>query len=169
MKILKEAKKDELPITFLTDFVSNGWEEVGKLKDQAAAIKTTFSGTAKVEKIMQSLIDAYLIALGQMELHMQNKDYIEFPEDIEKEVTESLKESIEDDILDNIIDDNDLVDVESPELIVVKPVTTKTVVAIEPVEKTMCLDTFDCDFDEPDLTKERITDNDLYSHLEQTK
>ena len=31
MKILNEAKEN-LPISFLTDFISKGWEEVGYLK-----------------------------------------------------------------------------------------------------------------------------------------
>ena len=38
MKILKESKEN-LPIAFLTDFISKGWEEVGYLKADIEAIK----------------------------------------------------------------------------------------------------------------------------------
>jgi hypothetical protein len=38
MKILKESK-ETLPIAFLTDFISKGWEEVGYLKADIEAIK----------------------------------------------------------------------------------------------------------------------------------
>ena len=37
MKILKESKEN-LPIAFLTDFISKGWEEVGYLKADIEAI-----------------------------------------------------------------------------------------------------------------------------------
>ena len=32
MKIIKESKQEKLPIDFITQFVSNGWEEVGNFK-----------------------------------------------------------------------------------------------------------------------------------------
>ena len=38
MKILKE-NKEKLPISFLTDFISKSWEEVGYLKADIEAIK----------------------------------------------------------------------------------------------------------------------------------
>ena len=76
MQILKEAKKEELPISFLTDFISRGWDQIGQLKETLAAIKGEFTGTKKVEEILQPLLDAYLVCVGQLELHLQNKDYI---------------------------------------------------------------------------------------------
>ena len=35
MKILKEAK-EKLPVSFLTDFVSRSWDDVGYLKETIA-------------------------------------------------------------------------------------------------------------------------------------
>ena len=91
---LKESK-EQLPISFLTDFVSRGWDQVGQLKETINSIKETFSGTKKVEEILQPLVDAYLVCIGQLELHMQNKDYIEMPDlkaaDETKAVTESVQ------------------------------------------------------------------------------
>ena len=91
---LKESK-EQLPISFLTDFVSRGWDQVGQLKETINSIKETFGGTKKVEEILQPLVDAYLVCIGQLELHMQNKDYIEMPDlkaaDETKAVTESVQ------------------------------------------------------------------------------
>lgn len=89
MKILKEAKEN-LPVTFLTAFVSDGWEKVGILKEQIEAIKREFKGTKKVEGLLQDLIDAYLVCIGQMEQHLSAKDYL----DLETDVKEALKENI---------------------------------------------------------------------------
>lgn len=98
MKVVKEAKlneaKEKLPISFLTDFVSKGWEEVGYLKADIEAIKEAYSGTAKIEELIQGLVDAYLVCIGQMEAHLQDKKYLEFPEDSKLTEDKSLKEDI---------------------------------------------------------------------------
>ena len=80
MKIINESKKEKLPIDFITQFVSKGWDEVGMLKASKDAIKTTFKETAKVESIIQDLIDSYLVCIGQMELYLDKKDYLAIPE-----------------------------------------------------------------------------------------
>lgn len=80
MKIINESKKEKLPIDFITQFVSKGWDEVGMLKASKDAIKTTFKETAKVESIIQDLIDSYLVCIGQMELYLDKKDYLDIPE-----------------------------------------------------------------------------------------
>ena len=81
MKILKEEQinKEELPITFITSFVSRGWEEVGMLKEQIKALKAEFKNIGKIEEILQGLIDAYLINIGQLELFLHENDYVEVP------------------------------------------------------------------------------------------
>ena len=79
-KLTEAKKKEELPISFLTAFISKGWDEVGILKEEITAIKRDFSGTAKVANLIQDLVDAYLICIGQLELHLHNNDYIEYPE-----------------------------------------------------------------------------------------
>jgi len=91
MKVVKESKltesKEKLPISFLTDFVSRSWDDVGYLKETIKSISESFSGTKKVE-LLQALVDAYLVCIGQLELHLQQKDYLD------TELGESLKEDI---------------------------------------------------------------------------
>lgn len=90
MKILKEAK-ESLPVSFITSFVSDGWEKVGILKEEIEAIKNEFKGTDKVEELIQALIDAYLVCIGQMEQYLADKNGIELGQE---EVKESLKEDV---------------------------------------------------------------------------
>lgn len=91
MKILKEAK-EKLPVSFLTDFISRGWDDVGYLKETIAAIKEVYSGTKEIEDLLQALIDAYLVCIGQMEAHLHDNKYIEFPE--ESKLNEDVNISI---------------------------------------------------------------------------
>ena len=88
MKIIKESKQEKLPIDFITQFVSNGWEEVGNLKASIEGIKHEFSNTAGVVDILQNLIDSYLIAIGQMEMYLNDKNYLDMPSD--KDLKEGL-------------------------------------------------------------------------------
>lgn len=91
MKIVKESKlteaKEKLPISFLTDFVSRGWDDVGYLKETIKAISESYSGTKNVEELLQALVDAYLVCIGQLELCLQHKDYLN------SELGEKLDES----------------------------------------------------------------------------
>lgn len=95
MKILKESK-ELLPISYITSFISKGWEEVGILKEELKAIKETFKENKKVEDCLNNLIDSYLICIGQMEELLDNKKYLEFPE--EKELKEALTEEVKPDL-----------------------------------------------------------------------
>ena len=98
MEIMKEEKlaetkltesKEKLPISFLTDFVSRGWDDVGYLKETIKSISESFSGTKKVEELLQALVDAYLVCIGQLELHLQAKDYLDT--DISEKLEEAKK------------------------------------------------------------------------------
>ena len=97
MEIMKEEKlaetkltesKEKLPISFLTDFVSRGWDDVGYLKETIKSISESFSGTKKVEELLQALVDAYLVCIGQLEAHLQAKDYLDT--DIDNKLTEDV-------------------------------------------------------------------------------
>ena len=77
MKILKESKEN-LPIAFLTDFISKGWEEVGYLKADIEAIREAYKGIKPIEGLIQDLIDAYLVCIGQLEAHLQDKNYLDY-------------------------------------------------------------------------------------------
>jgi len=89
MRIIHESK-EKLPVDFMTQFVSKGWEEIGNLKASRDAIKKEFKDTKNVEKIIQDLEDAYLVAVGQMELFLNDKNYVDIPE--KSELKEDLLE-----------------------------------------------------------------------------
>ena len=98
MKIIKEQKlneaaKEELPVSFLTDFISDGWAKVGVLQSSIEALKETYNGVSPIADLLQSLIDAYLVCIGQMEAHIEDKKYIEFPED--SKLAEALTEDVD--------------------------------------------------------------------------
>lgn len=114
MKILKE-NKEKLPISFLTDFISKSWEEVGYLKADIEAIKQSFKGTKDIEELIQNLIDAYLVCIGQLEAHISDKNYMEYPEEsgltkLEEdfEIREAVEKVEAEDVLEVIEDKLDL-------------------------------------------------------------
>lgn len=112
MEIMKEEKlaetkltesKEKLPISFLTDFVSRGWDDIGYLKETIKSISESFSGTKKVEELLQALVDAYLVCIGQLEAHLQAKDYLDT--DIDNKLTEDVDIHIDSDEV-SITDDS---------------------------------------------------------------
>ena len=112
MEIMKEEKlaesklnesKEKLPVSFLTDFVSRGWDDVGYLKETIKSISESFSGTKKVEELLQALVDAYLVCIGQLEAHLQAKDYLDT--DLDNKLTEDVDIHIDGDEV-HITDDS---------------------------------------------------------------
>lgn len=175
MKILKE-NKEKLPISFLTDFISKSWEEVGYLKADIEAIKQSFKGTKDIEDLIQNLIDAYLVCIGQLESHISDKNYMEYPE-------ESGLTKLEEDFELKVSNEGELVEIKADNLTdyEVKEEENKIVlladnqeVSEEEIEKeseeveektpAREVDAFEyfVDFDEPDMSEPRITDKDLY-------
>jgi hypothetical protein len=167
MRILRETNEvsaEELPISFITDLISKSWDEVGYLKEASEAIKSEYKGTEKVERVMQDLMDAYLVCIGQLELYLHKEDYIEATELPEEESEEKASD---------VASPKDTEEVE-PE---VKPLPAA---AIEPEELAITevnpmtpppalaeLDDEDAfeffvDFDEPDMSAPRLTDAELY-------
>lgn len=156
MKLLKEEqiRQEELPITFITSFVSRGWEEVGMLKEQIKALKEEFGGKGieKIEEIFQGLIDAYLINIGQLELFLHENDYVEVPEIEEEKVEEPVEEEETEEVeeTEEEVEIDDEVEVEVEPQKVVKNVPAD----FEAFE-------YFVDFDEPE--GEALTDDDLYN------
>lgn len=156
MKILKEEqiRQEELPITFITSFVSRGWEEVGMLKEQIKALKEEFGGKGieKIEEIFQGLIDAYLINIGQLELFLHENDYVEVPE-IEEE---KVEEPVEEEETEEVEESEEEVEIEDEVEVEVEP---QKVVKNVPAD----FEAFEyfVDFDEPE--GEALTDDDLYN------
>ena len=175
MKILKESK-ETLPIAFLTDFISKGWEEVGYLKADIEAIKEAYKGTKPIEGLIQDLIDAYLVCIGQLEAHLHDNKYLDYPEEsglsgtkleeelelkvsadkieIKTEKTTPVNVNEEDDIITIGLDETAPEAEYGPSAPVV---TTQSEVVGEPFE-------YFVDFDEPDLTQPKLTDDDLYNN-----
>ena len=149
MKILKEEQinKEELPITFITSFVSRGWEEVGMLKEQIKALKAEFKNIDKIEEILQGLIDAYLINIGQLELFLHENDYVEVPAVEAAEDAAEIKDEKEDAIE---IEEN-----EAEDEIEDEPQTE-----INTAPKEFEAFEYFVDFDDP--VGEAFTDEDLY-------
>lgn len=151
-KAILTEQKEEMPISFLTTFVSDGWSEVGNLKEEIVGIKSTFKNSSKVIDILQDLLDAYLVAIGQAELYLQNKDYIDIPEIEEASPVQEVLTSPNAEIITEKIE---------PEINLDEILNESKVRSRQPN-----LETFDCDFDEPDLSEPKLTDADLYGKNE---
>ena len=188
MKILKEdtISKEVLPVSFLTDMISKGWEEVGYLRESSTAIKETYKDTSKIETLMQDLMDAYLVFIGQIEMYLEDKENISADATEESELTpmvaKELPEAelkIEPINVDADLSKEELVaDIEATEEENTKTFSDKQldVPITEPVatqEKPIEPFEFFVDFDEPDMSEPRLSDDDLYgfedSEFEQNK
>ena len=176
MKILKESK-ETLPIAFLTDFISKGWEEVGYLKADIEAIKEAYKGTKPIEDLIQDLIDAYLVCIGQLEAHLHDKKYLDYPEEsglsgtkldeelelkvtpdqivIKTEKNTPVDINEDDDIITIGVEENAAEDEFEAPMPAVKP-ASKPNSNEEPFE-------YFVDFDEPDMTQPKLTDDDIYN------
>lgn len=171
MRILREeteTAKEVLPVSFLTDMISKGWEEVGFLRESSAAIKDTYADTKQIEDLMQDLMDAYLVFIGQVELYLNKEKDISTDASVDEKEPKDEKEDIE----------------VEPEIEEVKPALPEAEFDIEPVEE-IDADAFTTpiskataepevgpgasepfeffvDFDEPDMSEPRVSDRDLY-------
>jgi hypothetical protein len=150
MAELKESK-EKLPISFLTDFVSRGWDDVGYLKETIKSISESFSGTKKVEELLQALVDAYLVCIGQLELHLQAKDYLDT--DLKEGLTEDVNIHIDGNevhIADNSGEEVAIIPVE-PEATqseeIIPPVEAEIPAVVEPTEEPIVAD--DGEFNTP--------------------
>lgn len=161
MKILKEAKEN-LPIAFLTDFISKGWEEVGYLKADIEAIKETYKGTKNIEELIQNLIDAYLVCIGQLEAHLQDKNYIEYPEESGL-LKEDFDIKVKEDSIEIVSEENLAVENQDDKVIIteLEDEEDKAEVATKEVKDEDSFEYF-VDFEDPDMSEPRITDKELY-------
>lgn len=90
--------KENLPISFLTDFISRGWDDVGYLNETIKSIGETFKDSKKVKEVLQALADAYLVCIGQLEACIQGKNYLDT--EIENKLTEDININIDDSKID---------------------------------------------------------------------
>lgn len=89
MEKLNEAK-EKLPADYLMQFVSRGWEEVGNYQSELTALKSEFKDVGWITDIIQDLIDAYTIAIGQVQ-HRLSEDGVITAESSLNESTETAK------------------------------------------------------------------------------
>ena len=177
MKILKESK-ESLPIAFLTDFISKGWEEVGYLKADIEAIKEAYKGTKPIEGLIQDLIDAYLVCIGQLEAHLHDNKYLDYPEESGLSGTkleEELELKVSADKIEIKTEKTTPVNVnEEDDIITIGLDETAPEAEYEPSKEPLntqpgATDTdgeafeYFVDFDEPDMTQPKLTDEDLYN------
>jgi hypothetical protein len=171
MKIVKESKEN-LPIAFLTDFISKGWEEVGYLKADIEAIREAYKGTKPIEDLIQDLIDAYLVCIGQLEAHLQDKNYLDYPEDSGlsgAKLEEDLELKISADKVEIKADKDTPINIDEKSNTAVVNLDEVVEVEVEESEEKegavkQAGEPFEyfVDFDEPDMTQPKLTDKDLY-------
>ena len=179
MRILKEDNEitqEPIPVSFVTDMMSKGWDEVGYLKEAAAAIKETYMDTAKVEELMQDLMDAYLVFIGQLELYLDKEADIATstekpePEEADEDEKDDKDEDKED---EEEIEDEDEDESEDEVIPAPQPALPEAEFEVEPMKAPVVRtpapapvigDDFDffVDFDEPDMTQAPVTDAELY-------
>ena len=174
MKILKESK-ETLPIAFLTDFISKGWEEVGYLKADIEAIKEAYKGTKPIEGLIQDLIDAYLVCIGQLEAHLHDNKYLDYPDESGlngAKLDEELELKVAPDQIIIKTEKTTPVEInEEDDLIIIGVEEDATEDEFEPPmqssakPETEAGETFEyfVDFDEPDMAQPKLTDEDLYN------
>jgi hypothetical protein len=171
MRVLKEEAEiqETLPVSFVTDMMSKGWDEVGYLREASAAIKEAYKDTAKVEELMQDLMDAYLVFIGQLELYLHNEEDIIAPTEEPKEEKPEAKESTKEEDEEDIEEVKASVKPPKPELpeadFEIEPLTEPTSGSrVTAPAKSEVSDPFEflIDFDEPDMTQAPVTDAELY-------
>lgn len=144
MKIkINENKKEDMPVSYMADFISRGWQTVGMLQTDVEQLGKTFNKASKTVEIIQDLIDAYLISLGQMQELIGKQTKLDFPPEAKLTAEKSEeKKSIQEDLI--LINPEIHLDVE--------PEIPATVVTKKTIEKPIEEFEYSCDFPEPDLT-----------------
>jgi hypothetical protein len=183
MKILKENTelKEILPVSFLTDMISKGWEEVGYLKESSTAIREAYKDTSKIEALMQELMDAYLVFIGQIEMYLEDKENISADAAEESEPTPAVAKElpeaelkIEPINVDDVPEEDLVADIEATkekeDTMTFSDKPLDDFVADMPIEPVAAHEEprepfeFFVDFDEPDMSEPRLSDDDLYGH-----
>lgn len=166
MRILKEETEiiENIPVSFVTDMMSKGWDEVGYLREASAALKETYKDTAAIEEIMQDLMDAYLVFIGQLELYLHNEENIATSTE---EITSKESDSKDEPVEEKEIEKNP-VKAPKPELpeadFEIEPLAEPVQSDKEFTPATEVSDPFEffVDFDEPDMSQPALTDAELY-------
>lgn len=90
---LKESTEKKLPMdkdfssSVVTQLLQDGWGEIGGLQDQISLLNQ-YKNSSKLTSILQKLLDAYLIFVGQLEGYLDDKNIVDFPD--EKQLKEEM-------------------------------------------------------------------------------
>lgn len=94
---LKESTEKKLPMdkdfssSVVTQLLQDGWGEIGGLQDQISLLNQ-YKNSSKLTSILQKLLDAYLIFVGQLEGYLDDKNIVDFPD--EKQLKEEINPKI---------------------------------------------------------------------------
>lgn len=108
--------KQNMPIAFVTNFISQSWEQISTLTEQIEGLKINFKNAADVQKIIQDLIDTYLITVGQLEDYLEkngkNSKVKKTSAIVDMSLKSETKENLEEDLnfVNEIADNEDIPD-----------------------------------------------------------
>lgn len=94
---LKESTEKKLSMdkdfssSVVTQLLQDGWGEIGGLQDQISLLNQ-YKNSSKLTSILQKLLDAYLIFVGQLEGYLDDKNIVDFPD--EKQLKEEINPKI---------------------------------------------------------------------------
>ena len=94
---LKESTEKKLPMdkdfssSVVIQLLQDGWGEIGGLQDQISLLNQ-YKNSSKLTSILQKLLDAYLIFVGQLEGYLDDKNIVDFPD--EKQLKEEINQKI---------------------------------------------------------------------------
>jgi len=188
MKVVKNIKltesKEKVPTSVITDLVSRAWEEIGLIKANIDQLGKAYSGVSKLSNVFNELLDSYLIYVGKLEAFLEDNNLINYPD--EKEIIEEKLDLNEDKYSSTIIERKPI------EIPINESKASKSVERLldETVSKELDIEDdetdlyddeqnsqfankgyentesepadFFVDFDEPDLSEPKLTDDDIY-------
>ena len=96
---LKESTEKKLSMdkafnsSVVTQLLQDGWGEIGGLQDQISLLNQ-YKNSSKLTSILQKLLDAYLIFVGQLEGYLDDKNIVDFPDEkqLKEEITQKINE-----------------------------------------------------------------------------
>lgn len=155
------VEKVELPADIVTGQVSAMWAEIGNLKQMIANLNSQYLKSGRVVAILQDLLDAYLVAVGQLELHLHDNNFLGDSEEDSEDIADAAKltvakgeEGQEESAEEEAPEDKDFPDVKFEAPVIKDEIEAKI---DKPIDYD---DTFNSDF--PDPVGEKLTDEELY-------
>lgn len=174
--------QDDFPTTLLTSLVSEGWDRIGILKEQISNIKEdpAFKDYQCLTDIIQDLVDAYLVCVGQMECLLHNSDAISDKNDVGVVAIDNVAAVTEPNVSGtqivanpnlNVPEEKEVTgEIEDNKFVPDEPVEEPVKISVKETPKTVEVDSeYFVDFDEPDDSEKSYTDEDIYDIDEESK